>query len=82
MRTYTEDELKSIHRLASRNRDLLSQSGECACFYCLTRLHIDEIVEWLDDGTAICPKCSVDSIVPSDKVDDDLLKAMKKEYFF
>lgn len=82
MGTYSKDKLKATHQLASQNLDLLTQSGECACFSCLARLRVDEIVEWLDDGTAICPKCSVDSLVPGDKVDDDLLKAMKKEYFF
>jgi hypothetical protein len=84
MGTYTEDELKSIHRLSSRNHDLLFKSGKCACFSCLARLHFDDIVEWLDDHpnkTAVCPKCSVDSIVPGEKVDDDLLKAMQTEYF-
>lgn len=85
MGTHTEDELKSIHCLSSRNYDLLSKSDECACFSCLARLHFNDIVEWLDDEpskTAICPKCSVDSLVPGEKVDHDLLKAMQKEYFY
>ena len=84
MRTYTDDELQAIHRLSIRNHDLLSKSGECACFSCLARYQIDEIDLWIDEEpgkTAFCPHCGIDSIVPGDAVDDDLLKAMQKHYF-
>lgn len=40
------------------------RASKCGCFYCLATYPGTEIIEWIDDGaTALCPKCSVDSVL-------------------
>lgn len=85
MKKYSDSDLPALHRLSFCNRELLSKEHECACFFCLARMRVDEIAVWYEerDGkeTAVCPKCDTDSIVPSSVFDDDLLKRMQKKYF-
>lgn len=50
------------------NRKALLSSEVAVCFYCFKQFPPAEIVEWCDgedfaSGTAICPYCSVDSVV-------------------
>lgn len=69
----------------SRNhKDLLKQSTESGCYYCCNFFPSSDVKEWCDDGeTALCPKCGVDSVIPS--VENELtlstLKAMSKYWF-
>ena len=85
MVTKPAEELKLIHKNATLNRNLIDQSDACGCFYCLEIVSPDEIDEWTDDeSTAICPKCGIDSLIPSAAgipLTDGLLKEMH-HYFF
>ncbi|CAH6421450.1 Hypothetical protein KVN_LOCUS271 [uncultured virus] len=68
------------------NENAIMNSSECACIYCYKKFEPKEIIDfWYDikeltNGTAICPNCSVDSIVPNSliKYDDQLLKKWHK----
>ena len=59
-------DLVEAHRAAKGNKADLAKSGRCGCFYCLSVYDPSEIVRWVDSGrTAICPKCSIDSVLAS-----------------
>ena len=77
--------LESIHKHANINRDLINQSDTCGCFYCLEVFKSSEIDEWADnERTAICPKCGIDSLIPSAAgvpLTVDLLQEMHNRFF-
>lgn len=87
MKAYPISELNALHKLSIYHRDLLKEAQQCACFYCLNYFDYTAIGEdnWIDDdNTALCPYCSIDSVLPNysnSPIEEDLLKAMK-EYFF
>ena len=59
-------DLEQAHKHSSMHRGELEKSELCGCFYCLTTFQPSDIVEWIDGGqTALCPKCSVDSVIGS-----------------
>ena len=78
--------LKTAHKRASLNRTAILKSKECRCFYCLGKFPPSKIQEWIDkDQTAICPKCSVDSVIgDASGIDMSLgfFKRMKQYWFF
>ena len=58
--------LKLAHKASSNHRSVLNQSNLCGCFYCEATFRPDEIREYTDRGqTALCPRCSIDSVIPS-----------------
>ncbi|UCG92078.1 MAG: hypothetical protein JSV97_13665 [candidate division WOR-3 bacterium] len=78
------------HKFSSKHRGAILKSEICGCFYCLELFPPDEITDWIDedDGgigqTALCPKCSVDSVVGSDDIKDlnkDFLRKMHEHWF-
>jgi len=87
--------LRPSHQYAYLNRELISQSAVCGCFYCLAMFSSDEIEEWTDEPknddkttyglTALCPKCGIDSVLsdnmPGIKLDAAFLARMKKCFF-
>jgi len=58
--------LKWLHGFSSSNRASLTRIGIGHCFYCETlNISADTITEWVDDDdTALCPICSIDSVIP------------------
>jgi hypothetical protein len=61
-------------------------SETCGCFFCLRTYPPREIEEWVDDdGTPICPHCSVDSVIGSKSgfpiTNKEFLKEMQQHYF-
>ena len=69
-------DLESIHKYSDHHRDLLGRSERAGCFYCETVFDPGEIEDWIDgrqietgstkDGvTALCPRCGIDSVLPS-----------------
>ena len=68
------------------NKKAIEQSTECACIYCFEIMKPEEIEDYCDDivldeseeeVTAVCPHCSIDSIIPNSLIKyttDDLKK--------
>lgn len=81
------EKLIKLHKYAMYNKDKLEKTDTCGCFYCQKIFNPDEIKEWTDkEQTAICPYCSVDSIICNSEEDNYYvtkqdLKAMNKYYF-
>lgn len=83
----------SAHKFSSKHHDSIMKSEKCGCFYCLAIFSPNDIDTWVDeydeDGkvtgqTALCPKCSIDSVVGSNDIVDlnkEFLKAMKDHWF-
>lgn len=75
------------HQHSIRNKEEVSGSLFCGCFYCKQVVRPEEITEWHieNDGkeTAICPFCGVDAIISSsiNKISLDFLEKMHEHYF-
>jgi hypothetical protein len=64
MTMYTIDMLEAAHRHSARHREAIETSKFCGCFYCERTFEPSEIEFWVDsEQTAICPKCSIDSVL-------------------
>jgi hypothetical protein len=86
---------ESIHRYRLRNRELLGKSDHAGCFYCQSVFDPKLISDWTDrrqletgdtEGgeTALCPKCGIDSVLPSSApiiLSKDLLAEMNAYWF-
>jgi len=76
--------LEAAHHRSLRNRQLLSDGGECGCFYCLSTFNAGEVTEWVHDGsTALCPRCHIDSVLSGrvDSIVPAFLRRMHEFYF-
>lgn len=76
--------LKEIHELSLGNKDLISISNNVGCFYCLKIFPKNDIMEWVgQEKTALCPHCSIDSLLPDNMVSltKNLLKEMHNFWF-
>jgi len=76
------------HKHSRNNRENLTKSYLCGCFCCLRIFKTSEIVDWTDnkdkDATAVCPYCSVDSIISENSgysLTIEFLSEMKKYWF-
>ena len=80
------NDVEKAHRYCTANEGLLSESTVCGCFYCLKVFAPSEIENWINDRdgkTAICPYCSIDSVLPGNRVDlsKSFLNQMHKAWF-
>ena len=79
------------HTFSSNNMNALKNDNVCGCFYCLKIFSPTEIEDWqINDcdcdryGTAVCPYCSVDSIIGESSgysITEEFLKGMYKRWF-
>jgi len=81
-----EPDVIAAHEHSSRHRAELKASDRCGCFYCLAIFAPTEIESWLEegDGTALCPRCSIDSVIGSASgypVTRELLGRMHSHWF-
>ena len=83
--THRRAELDRLHGFSARNRAWLGSSDRAACFHCLSEYPASAVAEWVDDGqTALCPVCSIDSVLPGAVAPTDdplLLQAMHDRWF-
>ena len=72
------------------NREEILNSPICGCFYCLETFRPDEIFQWHSEDEngveqiAICPRCSIDSVIGSASgypIEHSFLKKMKDFWF-
>lgn len=57
-----------IYSYTYENRKLLKRYKDCTCLYCGYNFKYTEVNSWVKDNnelTAICPKCGIDSVVPT-----------------
>lgn len=80
-----EIKLATEYSCSFLNKPVIQESRVCGCFYCLAIFQPQEITDWFDDGkTAVCPKCSVDSVIGSAsgfEITSEFLKQMREKYF-
>lgn len=63
--------LEAAHKYCFNNMPTLKQAHRCGCFLCGRIYDPADIDEWIvadnriyKEGTAICPYCGVDSVLP------------------
>ena len=85
MKNFEQSDIINAHKFSSRHRHILRDSAFCGCFYCLDIFDYKNIKAWCDDeDTALCPNCSIDSVIgleSNDLLTQEFLKAMQ-EYWF
>ncbi len=74
------------HRFSANNKEMLKKDKVCGCFYCLTIFSPDQIEMWIKDisGTAMCPYCTIDSVIGESsgyQITTEFLKKMHKHWF-
>jgi hypothetical protein len=81
-------DIRDAHAHSRCHRSEISKSNLCGCFYCLETFPPSEIESWIDknegDGTAICPRCGIDSVIGSASsfpVTQEFLAQMKSHWF-
>jgi hypothetical protein len=75
-------ELDDLHKQSIRHRAQVKASAECGCFYCLEIFQPATIDEWTDDGeTALCPKCGIDSVLPSGIAGYPITRALLEQMY-
>jgi hypothetical protein len=75
---------KQAYKHATANREELARSGQAACFYCRQFFPAKTVERWLNDGTAFCPLCQIDSVIgdaSSLPMTDDFLRLMHHHWF-
>lgn len=67
-----------------KNKAAAEHSSYCGCYHCLAVFPAKEITNWTDgQTTALCPKCSVDAVLPDNAGYDfpQDLQALKTYWF-
>ncbi|MDH5234151.1 MAG: hypothetical protein OEW77_04265 [Gemmatimonadota bacterium] len=90
----TSADLESIQRHCSHHRPLVERSTHAGCLRCGATFKPAEILEWIPapgaegretpEDTAKCPKCGVDSVLPSAapvSLDERTLAALRRYWF-
>ena len=88
---FSRQDVVMAHRFSNNHKAELEPEQKCGCFYCLSIFSSSEITEWLTapnpcdkHGTAICPKCGIDSVIGESSgypITPEFLKAMKDKWF-
>ncbi len=85
---FTKADLKRIHHYSFCNETQCNDSTNVGCFHCGEIFPASEITEYCteqhsDEGTAICPKCWVDAILPDTMIEltAEMMLAMYNQYF-
>lgn len=78
-------QLERLHTYSSHNKRFIAISNKCYCFYCRSCMDRSEIVDYCDNGqTAICPKCSIDAIIPDsieETVNEKIISELNAYWF-
>jgi len=83
-----KQKLKDIGRYSLNNKTAIGKSEVCGCYYCCRTFMPLEIIEWIDsNNTALCPRCGIDSVLPSyitgiDTITDSEFLNDMHEYWF
>ena len=60
--------LYALHKRSFHNEQIIKHSLFCVCFHCKRLFYGREVTEWcdsdsIDNRTALCPYCGVDSVI-------------------
>lgn len=73
--------IEDAPKLSMNNREALSKSDMCGCYFCLRTFKGTDITAWTDSGrTGLCSHCDVDSLLPG-ITDHNKLVAANKRWF-
>jgi len=71
-----ELEIEQFPSASRNNREAISRSDVCSCYFCLGSFSSADVVEWADQGkTALCPHCDIDALVPGMINQEQLIQA-------
>ena len=77
--------MKKLHAYSSHNKSLIEKSKKCYCFNCMHVMDSGEIKVYIDgEQTALCPECSIDSIIPGvvdESLNESVISEMNKYWF-
>ncbi len=90
--TFSSADVIKAHDYSTNNKPALEKDKICGCFSCLEIFNPKQIEEYLINdevdcdrlGTAICPYCSIDSIIPESSgypITKEFLSAMQRKWF-
>lgn len=79
-------DLYEAHHYCINNKPALQSDSKCGCFNCLEIFDPKKITEYLEDavGTALCPYCGIDSVIPESSgypLTKDFLMKMYRRWF-
>ncbi len=82
----SQEDHVTAHRFSIYNKDQITKSSRCGCFYCVKIFSPDEIDEWIDpdEDTALCPYCDIDSVIGDAsgyEITEEFLKKMNERWF-
>ena len=85
----THDSVIAAHKHCLGNRQEVTASDKCGCFYRLRIFEAKEITEWLHESngkgdTAFCPYCFIDAVIGSRSgypITSQFLTSMKSHWF-
>ncbi len=70
--------------VAFKNKENIDKSEMVGCYYCKLIFPASDIKDYTDYGeTALCPKCDIDSIIPSVTIEitEELLEICNNYWF-
>lgn len=78
-------DLEAAHKASSLHRTAIEASEVVGCFYCLKTYSPRKIEDWCDDDqTALCARCSIDSVIGSASgwpLTPEFLREMHRHWF-
>ena len=83
---FTDEVLTQIHNHSINNKNEVTKSNTCGCFYCREIFSPSEIKKFIKDNnlTAECPYCMVDAVIGDASgynISNEILEMMHKKYF-
>ena len=79
----TQEEIKGAIDFATSNREMLEKSSKAGCYYCMKIYDASEVTDFLEqEETALCPKCGIDSVLPSSSPYELTAENLSKLYRF
>ena len=80
-----EDFIKKAPMCAFKNKDAILSSKTCGCYNCLNVIQVEDIEFWTDDDeTALCPKCTLDTLLAESleiPLDKESLSKIRNHWF-
>ena len=81
----SEDYIKKAPMYAFKNKEAVMASQTCGCYGCLNIIQVKDIEFWTDDDeTALCPKCTLDTLLAESlniPLDKDTLSKIRNQWF-